>query len=121
MRNLSSNSKKQSSHPEGFLKIRKIPRETSVPEFLFCIKLLDGGLQLYEKETPVQGISCEFCDILENISFKENLWTTASGNDPEDYFHRRSNIWKYFQICISVSLLRYQISATEYQPIRNWN
>ena len=65
-----------------FWKFRKIHRKTSVLESLFSIKLRTGGLQLYEEETPVQEISCEFCEILKNNSFKENLRTTVSWSDP---------------------------------------
>ena len=32
-----------------------------------------------KKETLVQLISCEFCEISENTSFTEHLWATASG------------------------------------------
>ena len=31
------------------------------------------------------GGSCEFCEILKKTSFKENLQTTAYGDDPEEY------------------------------------
>ena len=50
----------------------------------FKINLRDGGLQLSYEKTSVHAIPCEFCEILKNISFKENLWTTASGNDPSE-------------------------------------
>ena len=34
------------------------------------------------KETPIQGIFWEFCEIPKSISFTENYRTAASGNDP---------------------------------------
>ena len=54
-------------------------------ESLFKIKLRAGGLQLYWGQTPVQGIPVNFCEILKNTSFKENLQATAYGDDPEEY------------------------------------
>ena len=33
-----------------------------------------------KKETLTQAFSCEFCEISKNIFFKEDLWTSASGN-----------------------------------------
>ena len=50
----------------------------------YLIKLHTGGLQLYLKETPAQGIFGEFSEILKNSSFTENLWTTVSGSDPRE-------------------------------------
>ena len=32
-----------------------------------------SGLQLYEKETPTQVFSREYCQIFKNISFEEHL------------------------------------------------
>ena len=50
---------------------------------------------------------------------------------PGYYFHRNTNIWCYFTICISVPVMRYQISTTKYLDLdlqlylplvfRNWN
>ena len=44
--------------------------------------LRNGRLQLYWRQTPVQGISCQVSEILKNTFFKENLRTTAYGDDP---------------------------------------
>ena len=33
-----------------------------------------------EKETLIQVLSCEFCEISKNTFFTEHLWATASGN-----------------------------------------
>ena len=41
----------------------------------FLIKLQP---EASKKETSTQAFSCEFCEIFKNISFKENLQTTAS-------------------------------------------
>ena len=37
-----------------------------------------GDLQLYKIMTPSQILSCEICEVLQNIIFKENFWATAS-------------------------------------------
>ena len=36
------------------------------------------GLQIYQKETPVQVFSCELCDIFKNTFFAKHLRATAS-------------------------------------------
>ena len=36
------------------------------------------GLQLYQKETPTQVFSGDYCEIFKNIFFTKHLWTTAS-------------------------------------------
>ena len=41
-------------------------------------KSCSAGLQLYEKETPTQVISCEICEFYKNNYFEEHLRTTAS-------------------------------------------
>ena len=33
-----------------------------------------------KKETLVQVLSCEFCEIFKNTFFTEQPWTTASGS-----------------------------------------
>ena len=38
---------------------------------LFLIKAL--GLQLYEKETPIQGFSCDIYESFKNAYFEEHL------------------------------------------------
>ena len=35
------------------------------------------GLQLYQKETPTQVFSCEYCEIFKNTYFGEHLRTAA--------------------------------------------
>ena len=42
------------------------------------IRLLDVGQQLYQKETPAQLSSREFCETFKNTFFTDHLWTTAS-------------------------------------------
>ena len=39
--------------------------------------LFPEGLQLYQKEAPIQVFSCEQCDIFKNTYFKKHLQTTA--------------------------------------------
>ena len=36
------------------------------------------NLQLHEKLTPLQMLSCEICEVLHNIIFKEGCWATTS-------------------------------------------
>ena len=37
------------------------------------------GLQLYQKETPAQVLSCEFCDIFKNTLFPKHFRAVLSG------------------------------------------
>ena len=39
---------------------------------------IDQGLQLYQKQTPTQVLSCEYCEIFKNTYFEEHLQTAAS-------------------------------------------
>ena len=57
-------------------KIRKRIGSTRA-EVSFLIKLQTGGLQLYQKETPAQVFSYEFCKISKYVSFTEHLGTTS--------------------------------------------
>ena len=41
------------------------------------LQLYNKGLQLYQKETPVQMASCEICEICKNPCFTEHLRGTA--------------------------------------------
>ena len=43
--------------------------------------LLDkaAGLELYQKETITQLLSCEICEIFKNAYFEDHLRTAASG------------------------------------------
>ena len=36
------------------------------------------GLQPYEKVTLSQKLFCKTCEVLQNITFKDNCWSTAS-------------------------------------------
>ena len=42
------------------------------------IRFQDVGQQLYQKETPAQLSSCEFCETFKKTFFTDHLWTTAS-------------------------------------------
>ena len=42
------------------------------------IRFQDVGQQLYQKETPAQLSSCEFCETFKKNFFTDHLWTTAS-------------------------------------------
>ena len=37
------------------------------------------SLQVFQKETPTQVLSCEVCETFKNTYFEEYLQTTASG------------------------------------------
>ena len=37
------------------------------------------SLQVFQKETPTQVLSCEVCETFKNTYFEEHLQTTASG------------------------------------------
>ena len=104
--------KNQTVARKCFWKFRKIRRKTSVLEFLFSIKLRTGGLQLYEEETPVQGISCEFCGILKNNSFKENLQTTVSWNDPGKSLAFCGNYLQNYLFQTDASIIRSFVMCT---------
>ena len=38
-----------------------------------------AGLELYQKETLTQLLSCEICEIFKNAYFEDHLRTAASG------------------------------------------
>ena len=42
------------------------------------------GLQLYQKETPTQVFSCEYCEILKNSFFYRTPLVAASSAAPEN-------------------------------------
>ena len=48
-------------------------------DYLLRLLQITGYQEFIKKETLVQLISCEFCEISENTSFTEHLWATASG------------------------------------------
>ena len=61
-----------------------------------------AGLQLYQKETPTEVFSCEFCEIFKNTFFREHLrWLLLSIHEPEigivpfygNVFHRKLQIY----------------------------
>ena len=60
-----------------FLKILQYYRKTPCWS-LFLIKLLVWSLQLYQKETPAQMFSCEYCTNFKNTYSAEQLRRAAS-------------------------------------------
>ena len=70
------------------LLLRNLRNSSAKPEalktfanFAICFIFLaqtSKRVYFYEKETPAQVFSHEFCNIFNNIFFKEHLWTTAS-------------------------------------------
>ena len=45
---------------------------------LYFNKVEGGGLQFYQKKTPAQVLSCEFCKIFRNTYFEEHLQMPVS-------------------------------------------
>ena len=56
------------SHPEMFCKLQFLKISQNSLENT-CAKSAGHGLQLYEKETPAQVVSSEFCGIFNNTYF----------------------------------------------------
>ena len=54
---------KRCSVKKVFLKISQNSQENTCARVSFLIKLQAWGLQLFEKETLAQVLSCEFCEI----------------------------------------------------------
>ena len=63
-----------------FLKNFSIFIEKPLCWTLFLIKLQASELQLYQKETPTQVFSCEYCKNFKNIYFEEHLQMTAASS-----------------------------------------
>ena len=42
-------------------------------------KVASLGLQLYQKETPTQVFSCEYCELFKNNYFEKHLQMAAPG------------------------------------------
>ena len=63
-----------------FLKLSR-NSQANTCQSLFFNKVAEWGLQTeasFEKETPRQVLSCEFCEILKNIFLTKHLWMIAS-------------------------------------------
>ena len=58
-----------------YLKISQISQETTYESLLNKA----AGLELYQKETLTQLLSCEICEIFKNAYFEDHLRTAASG------------------------------------------
>ena len=74
--------KKQS--PEGFCIRGALKKFANFTEkylcwSLFIIKLQAFSLQVFQKETPTQVLSCEVCETFKNTYFEKHLQTTVSG------------------------------------------
>ena len=61
-----------------FLKISQTSQENTCVG-VFFMKLQAFSLQVFQKETPTQVLSCEVCETFKNTYFEEYLQTTASG------------------------------------------
>ena len=60
-----------------FLKISQISRKNTCVG-VFFIKLQAFNLQVFQKETPTQVLSCEVSKTLKSVYFEKHLQTTAS-------------------------------------------
>ena len=65
----------RSSHSQMFLKIGVLKTFANFTRKYLCWSLL---FQLYWKETPTQGLSCEICEIFKRTSFDRTLLVGAS-------------------------------------------
>ena len=63
-------------YKKGALKNFLIFTEKTPVLFFFLIKL--QAFRLYQKETPTQVFSCEYCEIFKSNYFEEHLRMTAS-------------------------------------------
>ena len=61
-----------------FLRISQNSQGNTCSGVSFLVKLKAGGLQLYEKNTPIQVWSCELCEIFKNTFFIEKLRAVTS-------------------------------------------
>ena len=60
------------------LRISQYSQENTCVGVSFSQSCRPRGLQLYEKETPTQVLSCECSEILKNKYFEKRLRTAAS-------------------------------------------
>ena len=59
-------------------KFSKLYKKATVLESFF-MTLQASSLQVFEKETPTQVLSCEICETSKNTYFEDLLQATASG------------------------------------------
>ena len=78
-----------------FLKISQNSQENT------CIESCRfAGCSFIKKETPIQVLSCEFCEILKNTFFTEDIQTTASGDSKDSFKNeQRSHQKMLYEIC----------------------
>ena len=69
----SRRSKIQKQPLEVFLKALKISQENACVEVSFLQSCKPSGLQRYEKQTPMQVLSCEMWKILQKAYFEEYM------------------------------------------------
>ena len=67
------------SHLQMFFKICVIKNSAKFKEKQLCWSHLN--LQLFQKVTPAEAYSCEFCEIFKNTFFTGHLQTTVSAVD----------------------------------------
>ena len=65
-----------------FLEISQNSQENTCARVYFLMKLQTQACKFIEKEALAQLLSCEFCEIFNNILFTEHLRTTASAFKP---------------------------------------
>ena len=78
------------------LKLSQNSQENNSARVSFLIKLRAEGLQFCKKETPIEVLSCEICEISKNTHFVEHLLMTKE-NGPiwEIYWWYPTNIYLF--------------------------
>ena len=78
--------------------------------------LQDFSLQLYRKKKPAQTFLCEYCEIFNNVSLEENLWTDVETNFSSIYF---SSIYCKISVLINVSQHSQENTCARASPLIN--
>ena len=69
----------------SYKKTHKIQQENTCERVSFLIKLQALACIFIKKETLVQVLSCEFCEIFKNTFFIDQLWMTAFVSSAEQF------------------------------------
>ena len=70
----------------SYEKTHKIQQENTCERVSFLIKLQVLACIFIKKETLVQVLSCEFCEIFKNTFFTDQLWVTAFVSSAEQFW-----------------------------------
>ena len=85
-----------------FLKLSR-NSQANTCQSLFFNKVAEWGLQTeasFEKETPRQVLSCEFCEILKKIFLTEHLWMIASIGTISSWIFLKCFFFFFFKITV---------------------